>query len=191
MPFFLFTEGLPSLIDLTQPSLYVSLISIAAGPILWNAIGRNEYKNKTITKLIGGRVAATILGVIIVLMGLLRDVLYRIALHDQPRYPLPYGIQTVLSWAIFGAANFLVLTSYLALGFYGTFVGDYFGILQPKRVTRFPFNIFKDPMYLGATWCYVGAALWYVVFFERRILLRDRTKGMSVRLVFWLLRTST
>jgi phosphatidylethanolamine N-methyltransferase len=81
------------------------------------------------------------------------------ALQDQPRYALPFEIQTILSWFIFIIGNFLVATSYYALGFYGTFVGDYFGILQKTRVTSFPFNILDNPMYLGAKLCFVGAAL--------------------------------
>ncbi|KAJ7740195.1 phospholipid methyltransferase-domain-containing protein [Mycena maculata] len=150
-----------NLLDLSQTSLYICLISITASPLAWNVIGRNEYKNKTLTKLIGARVACTILGVTIFIAGLLRDVLYRIALHDQPQYPLPFELQTVLAWIIFGAGNFLVFTAYIRLGFYGTFVGDYFGILQEKRVTGFPFSILDNPMYVGATMCFIGAALWY------------------------------
>ncbi|KAJ7605479.1 phospholipid methyltransferase-domain-containing protein [Roridomyces roridus] len=153
--------ALSSFVDFSQASLYISLFSITASPVAWNLIGRNEYRHKTLTKLIGARVACTILGVLIFLAGLLRDVLYKTALFDQPYYPLPYEIQTILAWIIFSAGNFLVLTAFLRLGFYGTFVGDYFGILQEKRVTSFPFNILDNPMYMGATLCFVGAALWY------------------------------
>ncbi|KAK1220394.1 Phosphatidyl-N-methylethanolamine N-methyltransferase [Marasmius sp. AFHP31] len=86
---------------------------------------------------------------------------YKTALHDQPRYPLPYEIQTVVAWIIFGTGNLLVYTSYFALGFYGTHLGDYFGILQKERVTRFPFNILDNPMYVGSAMCFIGASLWY------------------------------
>ncbi|KAJ7041139.1 phospholipid methyltransferase [Mycena alexandri] len=154
-------DDIPTIVDWSQTSLYVSLFSIAASPLLWNLIGRNEYKNRTLTKLIGARTACFILGVSIFLAGLLRDVLYRIALHDQPRYPLPYEIQAILAWIIFGAGNFLVVSAYFQLGFWGTFCGDYFSILQEKRVTGFPFSILDNPMYFGAEMCFVGAALWY------------------------------
>ncbi|KAJ7482189.1 phospholipid methyltransferase-domain-containing protein [Mycena galericulata] len=152
---------LSSFVDFSQPSLYICLVSISASPLVWNVVGQNEYKNHTLAKLIGARVACTILGVLIFFAGLLRDVLYRIALHDQPLYPLPFEIKTILAWIIFGTGNFLVGTAYLRLGFYGTFVGDYFGILQEKRVTSFPFSILDNPMYVGAKLCFVGAALWY------------------------------
>ncbi|KAF8211477.1 phospholipid methyltransferase-domain-containing protein [Mycena galopus ATCC 62051] len=153
--------SLSTLVDLSQPSLYVCLVSITASPLGWNLIGRNEYKNQTLTKLIGGRISCTILGTAIFLAGLLRDVLYRIALHDQPQFPLPYAVQTMLAWIIFGIGNFLVAVSYFRLGFYGTFCGDYFGILKEERVTKFPYNILDNPMYVGAKMCFVGAALWY------------------------------
>jgi methylene-fatty-acyl-phospholipid synthase len=132
-----------------------------------------------LTKLLGARVACVSLGVVIFLAGLLRDVLcvyfivstgiteiqhlncrYRIALHDQPQYPLPFGIQTILSWIIFGTGNFLVTAAYFRLGFWGTFYGDYFSIFQENRVTGFPFNTLENPMYWGAKMCFVGAALW-------------------------------
>ncbi|KAJ7166591.1 phospholipid methyltransferase-domain-containing protein [Mycena filopes] len=150
-----------NVIDFSRPSLYISLLSIAANPLMWNLIGRNEYKNRTLSRLIGARLACSILGVCIFFAGLLRDFLYRIALHEQPHYPLPYEIQTILSWIIFGVGNILVASAYLRLGFWGTFCGDYFSILQEKRVTAFPFNVLDNPMYVGAELCFAGAALWY------------------------------
>ncbi|ESK84394.1 methylene-fatty-acyl-phospholipid synthase [Moniliophthora roreri MCA 2997] len=154
-------ELFSSFIDLTQPSLYISLLSVGASPLVWNLVGRNEYRNRTLTKAVGARIGCAILGITIFIAGLLRDVLYKVALFAQPHWPLPYFLQTIIAWLIFGAGNFLVATSFLALGFYGTYMGDYFGILQKRRVTGFPFNILKHPMYTGSTLCFVGAALWY------------------------------
>ncbi|KAJ7704473.1 phospholipid methyltransferase-domain-containing protein, partial [Mycena rosella] len=136
-------------VDSSQASLYICLISIAASPLAWNVIGRNgavaQYKHHTLMKLIGARVACTILGVVIFLAGLLRDVLCVFCMFIE-------------SWFVFDAGNFLVAISYYALAFYGTFVGDYFGILQEKRVTSFAFNILDNPMYFGATLCFVGGS---------------------------------
>ncbi|KAJ6546919.1 phospholipid methyltransferase-domain-containing protein [Mycena capillaripes] len=150
-----------AIVDPFQTSLYVCLIAVTACPSGWTLIARNEYNNRTLTKLIGARVACSILGGVVFVAGLLRDVLYRAALHDQPQYPLPYAIQTILAWIIFGTGNFLVAATFVRLGFWGTFYGDYFGILKENRVTSFPFNVLQDPMYLGAKLCFVGAALWY------------------------------
>ena len=43
----------------------------------------------------------------------------------------------------------------------GTYLGDYFGILMPHRVTGFPFNILSDPMYVGSSITHLGTALWF------------------------------
>lgn len=113
-------------------------------------------------------------------LALMLNSRYRIALHDQPQFPLPYALQTVLAWIIFSIGNFLVAASYFRLGFYGTFcgvsrtlnyfgihtqvrpTGDYFGILKSERVASFPYNIMDNPMYVGAKLCFVGAAFWFV-----------------------------
>ncbi|THU75861.1 phospholipid methyltransferase [Dendrothele bispora CBS 962.96] len=147
--------------DWSKGSLHASLVSITVSPLLWNVVARNEYRNKTLTKCMGARSGCTALGVTIFVAGLYREVLYKKALHDQAQFHLPYGIQTVVAWIVFGAGNFLVFTSFVALGFYGTYLGDHFGILKEQRVTQFPFNVLDDPMYVGSTLCFVGAALWY------------------------------
>ncbi len=48
-----------------------------------------------------------------------------------------------------------------ALGITGTYLGDYFGILMPYRVTSFPFSITDAPMYWGSCCSFVGTALLY------------------------------
>ena len=55
-----------------------------------------------------------------------------------------------------------MITSTLALGITGTFLGDYFGILMDKRVEGFPFNVLENPMYVGSTLCFAATALWCV-----------------------------
>ncbi|KAJ8088103.1 Phosphatidyl-N-methylethanolamine N-methyltransferase [Marasmius tenuissimus] len=156
-----FILSAPANVDWSEKSLYVCLASISASPLVWNIVSRNEYRNQTLTRTVGPRVGCASLGVAITLAGLYRNVLYKIALHDQPQYPLPYEIQAIVAWIIFGTGNFLVYTSFYALGFYRTHFGDYYGILQKERVTQFPFNILNNPMYTGSTMCFVGAALWY------------------------------
>ena len=59
------------------------------------------------------------------------------------------------------AGNVLVISSTWALGITGTFLGDYFGILQEKMVTGFPFNVTSAPMYHGSTLSFLGTALLY------------------------------
>ncbi|PLW11837.1 hypothetical protein PCASD_19100 [Puccinia coronata f. sp. avenae] len=48
-----------------------------------------------------------------------------------------------------------------SLGFTGTYLGDYFGILMDHMVQGFPFNLTSSPMYNGSTLCFLGTALSY------------------------------
>ena len=61
---------------------------------------------------------------------------------------------------MFGLGQLFVITSTLALGITGTFLGDYFGILMDHRVEGFPFNVLNNPMYVGSTLCFTATALW-------------------------------
>ncbi|MBW03583.1 Phosphatidylethanolamine N-methyltransferase, partial [Eschrichtius robustus] len=69
--------------------------------------------------------------------------------------PLAYRV----GLALLGVGGVFVLSSFLALGFTGTFLGDYFGILKEARVTTFPFSILDNPMYWGSTANYLGWAI--------------------------------
>lgn len=103
---------------------------------------------------------------------------YYLALLDQPQKALlPEEYKIIVPAALSIIGQMLVITSTWALGITGTFLGDYFGILKDHRVeryasnhsfwkkgfyllTRFPFNVLRDPMYVGSTMCYTAAALW-------------------------------
>ncbi|KAH6696806.1 phospholipid methyltransferase [Plectosphaerella plurivora] len=152
------------LIDFDQKSLLISAASIAFNPLFWNIVARQEYKNKLLTKIFGGRsqiacyaLAATIFG-----LGLFRDFLYERALRHQPTHEfLDTDVFTYAGYGLIAAGNVLVITSTLRLGITGTFLGDYFGILMDSIVTGFPFSVTDAPMYNGSTMSFLGAALIY------------------------------
>jgi phosphatidylethanolamine N-methyltransferase len=99
--------------------------------------------------------------VLIFSLGILRDDLYVRALAKQPSHAaLEHPYATAAAIALLVAGNVLVLSSMYALGITGTYLGDYFGILMPARVTRFPFSVCAAPMYYGSTMSFLGAALW-------------------------------
>ncbi|KAF9007061.1 phospholipid methyltransferase [Cyathus striatus] len=157
-------DSLFSVVDLNKSSLSISLLSIAFNPTAWNIVARNEYRNKTITRIFGGNAyyGTYFLTLLIFSFGLLRDHLYQRALLDQPRVPmLPEPWNTIIPAALFIVGQTFVVTSTWALGITGTFLGDYFGILMDHRVEGFPFNVLRDPMYVGSTMCFTAASLWY------------------------------
>jgi phosphatidylethanolamine N-methyltransferase len=81
---------------------------------------------------------------------------------EQPTVTMlsePYA--TRIPVALFLVGQLFVLSSTWALGITGTFLGDYFGILMDHRVEGFPFNVLRDPMYVGSTMCFAATALWY------------------------------
>ncbi|EIM91821.1 phospholipid methyltransferase [Stereum hirsutum FP-91666 SS1] len=157
------SNTLATAVDFSKTSLYISLASIAFNPTAWNIVARNEYHNKTLTRLFGSpRTGCYFLALSIFGFGILRDSLYHQALMDQPQSPiLPEPFNTIVPAILFLAGQTLVITSTWALGITGTFLGDYFGILMDHRVEGFPFNVLRDPMYVGSTMCFAATALWY------------------------------
>lgn len=154
---------IPGVIDLAQPSLYVAAASIIFNPTYWNIVAQNEYRNKTITRILNGNryLGCYLLAASIFSLGILRDHLYNVALKDQPTHPLlTLPAVKVAAAGLFLAGNVFVLSSMWALGVTGTYLGDYFGILMDHMVTGFPFNVMSDPMYWGSSMSFAGVALW-------------------------------
>jgi len=151
-------------VDFSKPSLYFSLASIAFNPTAWNIVARNEYRNKTITKIFGGnaRDGCYFLAASIFFAGMLRDSLFKNAIAEQPHVQiLPDSLSVIIPAVLVGLGQLFVITSTWQLGITGTFLGDYFGILMDHRVEGFPFNVLTDPMYVGSTMTFVGTSLWY------------------------------
>jgi len=130
--------------------------------VFWNIAARQEYYNKTITRLCGGnrRLGCYSLAVVIFSIGIIRDFLYNQALKHQPSSAMLLPLK-LLGGGLFLSGNVLVLTSLYQLGITGTYLGDYFGILMSKRVTAFPFSITANPMYNGSCMSFLGTAIWY------------------------------
>ncbi|KAI0061290.1 phospholipid methyltransferase [Artomyces pyxidatus] len=157
-------DALKVLVDTSKSSLYASVLSIAFNPTAWNIVARSEYRRKTITRLFGGnaRLGCYFLALCIFSAGMVRDHLYLRAILDQPSKPLlPAPYDTIVPAVLFSLGQTFVVTSTWALGVTGTFLGDYFGILMDHRVEGFPFNVLRDPMYVGSTMCFAATALWY------------------------------
>ena len=86
---------------------------------------------------------------------------YHHAILEQPQMALLSApFDTLVPAVLFVLGQTFVITSTWALGITGTFLGDYFGILMSHRVEGFPFNVLRDPMYVGSTMCFLAGALW-------------------------------
>uniref|UniRef100_UPI00398F2D59 phosphatidylethanolamine N-methyltransferase isoform X2 n=1 Tax=Pristiophorus japonicus TaxID=55135 RepID=UPI00398F2D59 len=124
-------------------------------------VGRWEHRTRSLTKLFGSPFTACwSVGVVILLLNFCRSYSFTEAMKSQPK------VQVLDSVAAFYAGLGLllvgilfVLSSFFALGFIGTFLGDYFGVLMEAKVLSFPFNIMDNPMYWGSTLVYLGWAI--------------------------------
>ncbi|KAH7185623.1 phospholipid methyltransferase-domain-containing protein [Fusarium flagelliforme] len=151
-------------VNYDKKSLYISAASIAFNPLFWNIVARQEYHNKLLTKLFGrnSKAACYALAFTIFSLGMVRDLIYKNAIFEQPTHPaLVSDFIQAAAAALFIVGNVLVVSSTWRLGITGTFLGDYFGILMDEMVTGFPFNVTGSPMYTGSTCSFLATAMWY------------------------------
>ncbi|XP_053067654.1 phosphatidylethanolamine N-methyltransferase isoform X3 [Acinonyx jubatus] len=124
-------------------------------------VARWEQRTRKLSKVFRSPyLACYSLGAAILLLNVLRSHCFTQAMLSQPKMesldnPTAYRV----GLALLGIGSTFVLSSFFALGFTGTFLGDYFGILMEARVTTFPFNILDNPMYWGSTANYLGWAI--------------------------------
>ncbi|KAH7157600.1 phospholipid methyltransferase-domain-containing protein [Dactylonectria estremocensis] len=159
-----FVNDLVNYVDFDKQTLLLSACSITFNPLFWNIVARQEYHNKLLTNIFGGRsrIGCYALAVTIFSLGIIRDLIYKKAISEQPSHPLlltPFVQAAAIG--LFLTGNVLVVTSTWSLGITGTYLGDYFGILMDEMVTGFPFNVTSAPMYWGSTMSFVATALYY------------------------------
>ena len=149
-------------------SLKVLLVCLAVmlNPLVWNLAARLEYTTHAISRIFGGprrgiiAVALAILG-----MNYLRTSLFHSVMEELSTWDLLKGdVATAVGYIFVVLGAVLVLTCTWQLGFFCTFLGDYFGILLDSKVTEFPFNIVEDPMYWGSFMIHMGTSLQHASF---------------------------
>ncbi|RLV93344.1 hypothetical protein DV515_00013470 [Chloebia gouldiae] len=127
--------------------------------VLW--VARWEHKTQALSQIFGSpRAACYCLGAVILVLNCVRSHCFTEAMKSQPKLEGWDCHWTYYSGLTISAVGTLfVISSFLALGFTGTFLGDYFGILMEEKVTSFPFSILDNPMYWGSTAIYLGWSL--------------------------------
>ncbi|KAL6094676.1 pemt [Pungitius sinensis] len=154
-------EGLLKLTNFQDSSFCVAVAAIIFNPFFWNVVARWEHRTHSLSRLFGSpHLACYCLGFVIILLNVYRSHSMTVAMKAQSKWEVMD--RTDVFYAGVGLmvlGTVLVVSSFLALGFTGTFLGDYFGILMDEKVTGFPFNITGNPMYWGSTANYLGLAL--------------------------------
>lgn len=154
-------EGLLKLINIHDSSFCIAVIAIIFNPLFWNVVARREHRTRALSRLFGSPyLGCYCLGFIIILLNVYRSHSMTVAMKAQARWEVMDRTDVFYAGvALIVLGTVLVVSSFLALGFTGTFLGDYFGILMDEKVTGFPFNIMENPMYWGSTANYLGLAL--------------------------------
>ena len=142
-------------------NVLLACIVVMVNPILWNVAARLEYRTRAISKLCRGpRRGVTVVAAAIMGLNFLRTSLFHSVMDQLSVWDVVKGdVATILGYVLIASGGVLVLASTWRLGFFCTFLGDYFGILLEEKVTGFPFNIVEDPMYVGSVFIYLGASL--------------------------------
>ncbi|XP_033115526.1 phosphatidylethanolamine N-methyltransferase-like isoform X2 [Anneissia japonica] len=125
---------------------------------------RWEFYTKRLSTMFGSPFRGCVaLAVPIIFFVCLRDIQYETTLKSQPKWELlqTMPVSKTAASGLLAVGMTLVIWSFWTLGFTGTFFGDYFGILLDQKVTKFPYNIPYDPMYLGSTLNFLGLAIWH------------------------------
>uniref|UniRef100_A0A8C3W2M6 Phosphatidylethanolamine N-methyltransferase n=1 Tax=Catagonus wagneri TaxID=51154 RepID=A0A8C3W2M6_9CETA len=148
-------------VDPSDDRFVAAVLAIAFNPLFWNVVARWEHKTRRLSRAFGSpRLACYALGGAVLLLNVLRSHCFTQAMLSQPRMESLDGRAAYgAGLALLAGGSVFVLSSFLALGFTGTFLGDYFGILMEARVTRFPFSVLDNPMYWGSTAVYLGWAV--------------------------------
>ncbi|XP_062820237.1 phosphatidylethanolamine N-methyltransferase isoform X4 [Anolis carolinensis] len=126
-----------------------------------NEMARWEHRTQSLTRLFRSPyVACYCLGATILFLNFLRSHCFTEAMKSQPKLEVLDGLLGYyVGMAFVAVGSLFVISSFLALGFFGTFLGDYFGILMEAKVTGFPFSVLDNPMYWGSTTVYLGWSL--------------------------------
>lgn len=151
--------------DFSDSHLHYTSLIIVLCPLIWNILARLCYllipKN---AKKYQRYTMCYLLVIWIFSFSSYRDYLIRKTIQSQPKFSLSETNSYLIQYAsiiIFIIGQIFVLSSFYKLGITGTFLGDYCGILMDAPVTTFPFNVLKNPMYVGSTLSFLGLALYY------------------------------
>ncbi|ELP88488.1 methylene-fatty-acyl-phospholipid synthase, putative [Entamoeba invadens IP1] len=150
----------------------ISAFLIFASPSVWNTLGHLEYNSGKISALFKGNKenGYRLVMFIIIFMQIIRNVFYYLAcIYSVPMFPaidnfmnsVPI-VMDCLAYPLFIAGWVLSLSSFMRLGFKGTYEGDCFGFLFDEMITKFPFDgTVPHPMYTGGAMLFFSSALHY------------------------------
>lgn len=147
--------------DIFDWRMFLVCGAVMLNPLFWNTVSRLEYKTRAVSRVLGGPKRGVVaLAGGIVSLNYVRTSVFNNAVDAHGSWALlDHEVFVLLGTILVVLGAVFVIASSWRLGFYCSFMGDYFGILLNERVTGFPFNVVDDPMYWGSTLIYLGLAL--------------------------------
>ncbi|CAL8239250.1 unnamed protein product [Gadus morhua 'NCC'] len=112
-------------VDVSDPRFCVAVLAVLFNPFFWNVVARWEHRTRGLSRLFRSpSLACYCLGVLIILLNVYRSHSMAVVMKAQPRWELLDRVEVFYAGAVLMAAGgLLVLTSFLSLGFTGTFLG--------------------------------------------------------------------
>ena len=152
-----------SLSELVEWKTLLACCVVMLNPLFWNVVSRFEYRTHLLTRLLGSpRRGVVLLALCILSLNTVRTTIFHTTIDTHSTCSaMQNEVFVALAYLFIAIGSVFVMSSGYRLGFYCSFMGDYFGILLKERVTGFPFNIVEDPMYVGSALVYLGLALMY------------------------------
>ena len=133
--------------------------------LLWILIPHLQFKYKLISKFVGNdeAKACDFLAYILIYTGTVRNHAINEAINKNIH--ISYGvfeIPIILSSILMMAFGLVLITySFYRLGLRGMYFGDHFGFLFKEKITKFPYNHFDNPQYVGTSSFFIGYSLFY------------------------------
>ena len=148
-------QVLPSMLEWRT---ILACVVVMLNPLFWNVVSRLEYRTHVLSKVAGGpRRGVTLLAMGILSFNYLRTSIFHIVMDKHVNCsPMQNSLFDAVGYLLVIVGAVLVVSSGYQLGFFCSFMGDYFGILLKEKVTSFPFNVVSDPMYVGSALVYLG-----------------------------------
>lgn len=157
-------ESLDNLFDyvkIIDSNFLLCMFFTAFAPFYHNAVGRWDYNTRVFTRFFGSKnLACLVLSIVQLLFSWSRNFYFKAAVLAQQKFETPYNdLLVTVEYVLIAIGMMLVITSFLRLGWFGTYQGDHFGIYLDEKVTAFPFSVLDHPMYVGAVINFLGFAI--------------------------------
>lgn len=149
-------------VDFNEIWLRIACFLVFFNPLLLNMVARSEYKNNTLSRMIGNsKNACQFFTFILFVFGLLRNTVFVFALFLQPECELLENIYIkIFGYLCLGFGQMLVFrTAISEPALKDTVLGDYFALPRSARFQLYPLSISNSNMYQGATLSYLGIGL--------------------------------